>query len=110
MAAAKRITRTYTPEFKHEAVRLTQQPDQTVNGVARDLGIPLSVLQGWRRQAKGNTPRASTPPGEADARIRQLERDLEIARQERDILKKQWLLLALKAAPSGLGRFAKESK
>lgn len=93
MAAPKRITRTYTPEFKHEAVQLTQQPDQTMTGVAQDLGIPLSVLQGWRRQAKGNPPRASTSPGEAEARIHQLERNLKIARQERDILKKSGGLL-----------------
>jgi transposase len=100
MAAAKRITRTYTTEFKHEAVQLTQQPDQTVTGVARDLGIPLSVLQGWRRQAKGMLAPDPHPtsPGETEARIRQLERDLEIARQERDILKK------------AVAFFAKESK
>jgi transposase len=100
MAAAKRITRTYTTEFKHEAVQLTQQPDQTVTGVARDLGIPLSVLQGWRRQATGMLAPDPHPtsPGETEARIRQLERDLEIARQERDILKK------------AVAFFAKESK
>ncbi|NJK44201.1 MAG: IS3 family transposase, partial [Pleurocapsa sp. SU_196_0] len=76
-------------------MQLTQQPDQTVTGVARDLGIPLSVLQGWRRQAKGTLAPDPDPtsPGETEARIRQLERELEIARQERDILKKSGGLL-----------------
>jgi transposase-like protein len=49
---AKRQTRTYTAEFKLEAVRLSQQPGSTVAGVARNLGVPLSVLQGWRRQQR----------------------------------------------------------
>lgn len=98
----KRQTRTYTPEFKLEAVRLSQQPGSAVAGVARNLGVPLSVLQGWRRQHRDQSLTGSghgaALPVDQEARIRQLERDLEIARQEGDILKK------------AVAFFAKESK
>lgn len=100
MESKKRITRSYAPEFKLEAVRLSQQPSNTVAGVARDLGIPLSVLQGWRRQASislPTSPQVTPLPSEQDARIRQLERELEIARQERDILEKATAFFAKKS-------------
>lgn len=90
--ANKRVTRTYTLEFKLDAVRLSLQPGSTVAGTARNLGIPLSVLQGWRRQQREQSPSGSVPaadvPTDQEARIRRLERELEVARQERDILKK----------------------
>jgi transposase len=100
MEGKKRITRSYTSEFKLEAVRRSNQPDHTVTGVARDLGVPLSVLQGWRRQAKGDLstrPQSSPLPSDQEARIRQLERELEIARQERDILEKATAFFARKS-------------
>ena len=36
--------KTYTAEFKLEAVRLTQLPDKTIAEVADDLGIGRSTL------------------------------------------------------------------
>ncbi len=39
--------RTYTLEFKHDAIRLAQQPDVTLASVARDLGLSESLLRKW---------------------------------------------------------------
>ncbi len=43
--------RTFTTEFKREAVQLTQRPEMTVTQAARDLGIGISTLQRWLREA-----------------------------------------------------------
>ena len=84
--------RTYTAEFKQKAVELARQDDQTVEGVARDLGIGRSTLQNWMRAAKEHGELAF--PGKGKARltpeqeeIKRLKRENEILRQEREILK-----------------------
>ena len=37
----------YTPEFKHHAVGLAQQPGNTNQVIASDLGISQSALSSW---------------------------------------------------------------
>ncbi|GHG12589.1 transposase [Deinococcus piscis] len=83
----------YSREFKLEAIRLASEPDQSVPKVARDLGISDSSLYGWIRQEKKAGERAFPGKGkqnltEEQAEIKRLRRELEIARQERDVLKK----------------------
>ena len=83
----------YSREFKLEAIRLASKPDQSIPKVARDLGISDSSLYGWIRQEKEAGERAFPGNGkqnltEEQAEIKRLRRELEIARQERDVLKK----------------------
>ncbi|WP_170928887.1 transposase [Deinococcus hopiensis] len=52
--------RTSTTEFKREAVQLAQRPEMTVTQAARDLGIGISSLQRWLREA-GQQGNASFP-------------------------------------------------
>ena len=47
----KRERRTFTEDFKREAVRLTQTSGRTIGQVADDLGIGLSTLTRWKRFA-----------------------------------------------------------
>jgi putative transposase len=44
--------KTYTAEFKREAVKLTQQPDVSVPQIAKELGISEYSLCKWRRLAR----------------------------------------------------------
>jgi transposase len=84
-----RVRRSFTPEFKRDAMRLVKQ-GKTVTEVARDLGVARSLLQYWIRQQRGAQERAATGnplPSDAE-RIRQLEKELRDAKEERDILKK----------------------
>jgi transposase len=85
-----RIRRSFTPEFKRDAMRLVKQ-GKSVTEVARDLGIARSLLQYWMREQRGEREKTSSPreklPSDAE-RIRQLEKELRDAREERDILKK----------------------
>ena len=83
--------KTYTREFKIEAVRLLERSGRSQAEVADELGASSSSLSRWKKKYGADTEVAS--PGQGDRtpeeeRIRQLERENEILRQERDILKK----------------------
>lgn len=83
-----RVRRAFTPEFKRDAIRLVNK-GRTVTEVARDLGIARSLLQYWiRQQGTGSSPAAPSDARSDAERIRQLEKELRDAREERDILKK----------------------
>ena len=83
--------RTYTREFKLEAVRLWQTSGRSAPQVERELGIGGGCLYRWRRRLAEEGENAF--PGQRhlspeQERLRRLERENEILRQERDILKK----------------------
>ncbi len=85
-----RVRRTFTPQFKRDAVGLVKQ-GKTVTEVARSLGIARSLLQRWREQLDECSAEAFPGQGNASGekeRIRKLEKELRDVRQELDILKK----------------------
>ena len=85
--------RKYDPEFKRNAVLLTEDPDRSVSEVAESLGISADLLYQWRKRYRqrggmafpGNGKVALTPEQQ---RIQELEKRLKDAEMERDILKK----------------------
>ena len=88
----KRQIREYSKEFKNQAVELATQPDMSVNQAALDLGIPNQTLNTWVRQSKRTDRPAFTGRGvqaltEQEKRIKDLERENAVLRQEREILK-----------------------
>ena len=77
------------------------------------------MLSRWKREHETHTAqvrpifpgRGKAALTESEQEIQKLKRELEVARQERDILKKAVVCLGHKAAPCGLGRFfAKETR
>jgi transposase len=83
--------RTYTREFKLEAVRLWQNSDKSATQIERELGIGSGGLYRWKRQLAEEGENAFPGHGcltPEQEHVRQLEREVEILRQERDILKK----------------------
>ena len=42
--------RQYDPDFKRNAVLLTEEPDRSVRDVAESLGKAVDLLYQWRRQ------------------------------------------------------------
>ena len=83
--------RTFTCEFKSEAVQLSYDSDLAVAQVAKNLGIRAELLYRWRaeqRQAGGEAfpGKGNLKPEEAE--LVRLRRELEQTRMERDILKK----------------------
>jgi len=76
----------YTKQFKEEAVKLSNEPGNRVSEVARNLGVPVSVLCSWRGKAKeGNLSSLSRDEAQELKRLRAENRRLQM---ERDILKK----------------------
>ena len=88
----KRRYRTYTKEFKLETIALAENSDKSLGQIERELGITTGLLTKWRAryQIKGEqTPTLEASDlASAQSEIRQLRRELMIAEQERDILKK----------------------
>ncbi len=83
--------KTFTREFKLEAVQLVQKSGKSQAQIARDLGIADSSLQHWRKEFAEDGDKAFPGSGHQTAQeeeVRRLKRELEVTRQERDILKK----------------------
>jgi transposase len=83
--------RQYSREFKREAVQLLETSGKSASELERELGIGKGNLWRWKREVAADGKDAFPGHGRLAAeqeRLRQLERELEIVRQERDILKK----------------------
>ena len=83
--------KTYTPEFKREAVRLAQTSGKPIAHVARELGISDTSIHQWRKELAEHDSEAFPGSGHQTAQeeeLHRLKRELEIVKQERDILKK----------------------
>jgi transposase len=83
--------KTYTKEFKLEAIRLAETSGKTVSQLERELGLNQGTLFRWRRALSQSGLEAFPGKGHlapSDERLRRLERENTILRQERDILKK----------------------
>ena len=92
---ATKVRRSFTDEFKREAVSLLASSGRPVTQVARELGIQPSMLRHWRddQQTNGTVTRTARSPSSDSmsaehAEIRRLEKELARAQMERDILKK----------------------
>jgi transposase len=83
--------KTYTKEFKLEAVRLVKSSGKPLSQIARDLGVSETALYNWSKQLAEQGEQAFPGSGHQTAEqeeIRRLKRELDVTRQERDILKK----------------------
>jgi transposase len=81
----------YTREFKMEAVRLLETSGKSARQLERELGIGTGNLWRWKRKFAADGEEAFPGHGRLtpeQERLRKLERENEILRQERDILKK----------------------
>lgn len=81
--------KSYTEEYKREAVRLMETSSKPVAQIARDLGINDNNLYRWRglygSPSEGHT---TGRVSEMEAELKRLRREVDVLRQERDILKK----------------------
>ena len=87
----KKIRRQYTREFKLEALRLLETSGKSAAEIERDLGIGSGNLYRWKRKLLKDGQDVFPGQGRLipeQERIRKLEREVEILRQQRDILKK----------------------
>ncbi len=74
-----------------EAVQLYETTEKTIAQVERDLGITPYLLSKWVRQFREEPGQAFPGKGklsERDEELRRLQREVEVLKQEREILKK----------------------
>jgi transposase len=88
---SKRKRKSYSREFKLEAVGLITQKGYNIAEASRNLGIEYSVLRRWKNQFADDPQNAFPGKGKLkapDEQLRQLKRELDRVKEERDILKK----------------------
>ena len=71
--------RTFSPEFKLEAVKLVRERGVTISQAARDLGMHVNVLRKWVRgscRGRGAGVSGSWASSPDDAEIARLRREL----------------------------------
>jgi transposase len=87
----KKERKQYTREFKLEAVRLLETSGKSASQLERELGLGKGNLGRWKKEFAADGADAFPGHGRLtpeQEQLRQLERENEILRQERDILKK----------------------
>ncbi len=88
---ARRKRRSFTPEFRAEAVKLVREGGKSLPQVAKDLDLTESALRNWVREAEatgeGKAAAGALTGAERDelVRLRKENRQLQM---ERDFLKK----------------------
>ena len=79
----------YSSEFKREAVGLVTESGLSIAQAARDLGLNDNMVSRWKKEAEKNGQRAFPGQGHPqDEELSRLRREVEVLRQEREILKK----------------------
>tara|TARA_R110001592_G_scaffold227206_1_gene483384 strand:+ start:63 stop:371 length:309 start_codon:yes stop_codon:yes gene_type:complete len=84
--------KTYTKEFKVEAVRLMREGNRPANAIAMELGIRRNQLYKWAEQLEQTGELAfkgrGRPKKEDQAEVTTLKQENERLREEVEILKK----------------------
>ncbi len=80
--------RSFSREFKLEAVRLMTEGGLSIAQTSRDLGIRESVLGRWKKQFEEDPQEAFPGKGRLrpqDEELARLRKENELLREERDI-------------------------
>jgi transposase len=85
----------YSKQFKLDAIQMYENGEKPMSQIERELGITDGLLGKWREDLRKVQDTEKVFPGngnlpEQEARIRQLERENALLRQEKEILKKYW--------------------
>ena len=99
-----RQRRSFTDDYKRQAVDLVASSGRSIGSVAKELGLRGSVLRRWVEQggarldptaaAQRPATRATLPSADHAAEIARLQRENDRLRTERDILKKSIAIFA----------------
>jgi len=88
---SQRERRTYSREFKLEAIKLVTHKGYSIAEASRSLGVEYNVLRRWKKQFEEDSEYAFPGKGRLrppDEEIRRLKAQLKRTEEERDILKK----------------------
>ncbi|MDL1900316.1 hypothetical protein FBR02_06060 [Anaerolineae bacterium CFX9] len=81
--------RKYSDEFKREVLAMAAEGNRSIAQLERDLDITAGLIYKWQQRYRVQEEQLQPSAERAEqAELRRLKRELEIVRQERDILKK----------------------
>ena len=85
--------RKYSKEFKMEAIRMVENGERSVSEIERELNITQGLLWKWKADLDKQPKKEEAFPGngrltDTEARIRQLERENALLKEDKEILKK----------------------
>jgi transposase len=81
----------YTREYKVEVLELLKSSGKTKAALERELGLYPGQIRTWQKALERDGQQAFPGTGhqtDAEAELRRLRREVEVLRQEREILKK----------------------
>jgi transposase len=92
MTRKRKPYKTYSKEFKQEAVRLMESTDRPAAEIAQELGIRRNQLYKWKEQMESKGDKAFSgrgrPKKEDQSEVATLRQENERLREENEILKK----------------------
>jgi transposase len=88
----KEKRRRYDPDFRDGAVRVVRETGKSIRQVAEDLGINKGTLANWVMKDKVARGERLDPHHVDPERVRQMEREIEELKMERDVLKRSVVL------------------
>ena len=98
MAKKNKERRSYTQEFKTEAVALAEKKEKPISQIAKDLGLNENVLRRWitrSREAEGTNERVFPGHGRPrDVELVRLRKENKALRDANEILKKAAVIFA----------------
>jgi transposase len=85
--------RKYSKEFKMETIRMYENGERSAAEIERELGITPGLLGKWKQELNQQSKKEEAFPGngrltDTEARMRQLERENALLKQDKEILKK----------------------
>ena len=84
----KRGPTRFTAEFRGEAVRLVRESERPLTELAGELGVSVTTLRNWMRLVPTEQQTSQGRVLSLEEQVRQLKRENERLREEREILKK----------------------
>lgn len=84
----KAVRRKFTDEFKEGAVKLVTDQGYKISEAARNLGLHSTQLRRWVKAKSSDATPSTTSMVQLQAELKQLKRENERLRMEREILKK----------------------
>lgn len=98
MVSKRKPYKTYTKEFKLEALKLMEESSRPASEVAMELGIRRNQLYKWKEQMskKGDVPssKRGRPKKGDESELSRLRRELKRVKEENEILKKAAIFFA----------------
>ena len=79
--------RRFSSEFKREAVQLARDSGKSITQVARELGLGVSLLAKWVREAQAAETKSGKKP-DADEELRAARKEIARLKMEVEILGK----------------------